>query len=192
MGPARCGCSTPRRSSSSPPRRTLALRRLPPAPPCAPRAPATPTCCSSPRRRHPGPHPARRARRSAARRYGHLGPWAGCAAWTPSADPGGARFGARRRRGRGRGGLRHRDWAVLSLGWASGARPRVRGDLGPVPICSLVLWASASSSEPVRLGNNNGPRVFHWRCLRARPLADFKPAKAQNPGSELGVVSVAI
>lgn len=65
----------------------------------------------------------------------------------PRADPSGAQFLARRQRGRGRGVLRRPGWAVPSLGWASGPRPRVRGDLGPVPICSSVLWASASSPE---------------------------------------------
>lgn len=55
--------------------------------------------------------------------------------------------------------------------WASEPRPRVPGDLGPDPVCS------ASILEPVKLSNNNGPRVFNWSYLHARTLADFRPAK---------------
>lgn len=78
----------------------------------------------------------------------------------PHADPGVARFSAGRQLVRGRGGLKHWGWAVPSLGWASGPRLGVQSDLGPVPVCISVLWASAFSPEPVSL-SNNGPRVFY-------------------------------
>lgn len=42
----------------------------------------------------------------------------------------------------GGGGPRLPGWAGPSLGWASGPRPGVRGDLGPVPVCSSTLGLS--------------------------------------------------
>lgn len=46
--------------------------------------------------------------------------------------------------GGGGGGPRLPGWAEPSLGWASAPRPGVRGDLGPVPVCSSALGLSFS------------------------------------------------
>lgn len=68
----------------------------------------------------------------------------------PRADPGGGAVFGPAAAGTGEGGLTRPGWAVPSLGWSSGPRPGVQGDLGPVLVCCSVLWASASSPETLK------------------------------------------
>lgn len=123
--------------------------------------PAGPSRPRRARRRPPRPRPA--ALRHAAGAPAHTqraAPRARPPAGTdtrdsgPSALPGpprrprrGAVFGPKAA-GAGEGVLRLPGWAVPSLGWASGPRPGVQGDLGPVLVCFSAPWASASSLEP--------------------------------------------
>lgn len=59
--------------------------------------------------------------------------------WTPVQTRAGRGFWPGGNGGGGGGGSRPPGWAGPSLGCASGPRPGVRGDLGPVPVCFCAL-----------------------------------------------------